>query len=97
MLRSTSALGVREHAVVREVLDRSWSDVAVAGRAVAVKIGHRDGRVVHVSPEFDAAAAAAAAAGPPVREVLDGPPPRRSAPASVPGAALPDDARPRLR
>lgn len=97
VLRSTSALGVREHPVVRETLDRSWADVEVAGETVAVKIGHRDGRVVHVSPEFDAAAAAAAATGLPVREVLE-----RAAAAAVsagltPGAALPDGARPRLR
>ncbi|MBI4942219.1 MAG: nickel pincer cofactor biosynthesis protein LarC [Actinobacteria bacterium] len=97
VLRSTSALGVREHPVVRETLDRSWADVVVAGETVAVKIGHRDGRVVHVSPEFEAAAVAAAATGLPVREVLE-----RAAAAAVdaglvPGNALPGDARPRLR
>ena len=94
VLRTTSALGVRQHDVVREVLDRSWASVQVAGTAVAVKIGHRDGRIVHVSPEFDAAAAAAAATGLPVRELIERAGAAAVAAGLTPGAAVPDDARP---
>jgi uncharacterized protein (DUF111 family) len=94
VLRSTSALGVRQHDVVREVLGRCWSDVTVAGAPVAVKIGHRVGRVVHVSPEFDAAAAVSSSAGLPVREVLERAGAAAVAAGLVPGAPLPDDARP---
>lgn len=63
MLTHTTTLGVREVAVTRTVLERHWVDVEVAGRAVPVKIGSREGVVVHAAAEFEALASVADAAG----------------------------------
>ena len=59
LLTHTSTLGVRESPVTRTVLDRVWRDVTVDGVAVSVKVGVRDGVVLHATPEFDSLAAAA--------------------------------------
>ena len=53
MLVGTSTIGVRQHPVSKFALPRAWVDVAVEGRAVAVKLAHRDGVILQVSPEFD--------------------------------------------
>jgi uncharacterized protein (TIGR00299 family) protein len=67
----TSTIGVRETAVSRWALARGWVDVAVGGEPVAVKVAHRDGVVVHATPEFSDVAALAARLGRPARDVLD--------------------------
>jgi len=71
ILDRTPALGVRQCVVERELLDRTWVDVEVLGAKVRIKVGHRDGVVVHATPEFDDVAALAAAVGRPVRDVLE--------------------------
>jgi uncharacterized protein (TIGR00299 family) protein len=71
VLDRTTALGVRQWPAEREVLERSWVEVSVLGRTVRVKVGTREGIVVHATPEFEDAAAVAAETGRPVREVLD--------------------------
>ena len=68
---STSTIGVRVSTVTRWALDRGWVDVDVDGQRVAVKVAHRDGRIVNAAAEFRDVEAAAAALGRPVREVLD--------------------------
>lgn len=70
ILMFTSTFGVRQTSVDRWALDRGWVDVAVDGQPVAVKIGHREGVVVHATPEFESAARVAAALDRPVGEVL---------------------------
>lgn len=63
ILRHTSTLGVRETDVRRTVLDRDWVDVAVGQGSVRVKVGHREGQIVHASPEFATVAALAEVLG----------------------------------
>jgi uncharacterized protein (DUF111 family) len=70
VLAHTSTLGLRVAAVRRQVLDRSWTPVDVLGRPVRVKLGHRRGRLVQVTPEFEDVAALAQGRGLPVGEVL---------------------------
>jgi len=70
VLAHTSTLGVRVTPVRRNVLERSWCPVQVAGRAVRIKIGHRHGRVYQATPEFEDAAQLAAATGIPLAQVL---------------------------
>jgi pyridinium-3,5-bisthiocarboxylic acid mononucleotide nickel chelatase len=67
----TSTIGVREVAVTRTALDRFWVPLAVAGGQVRLKVAHRDGEVVHATPEFDDAARVAAERAVPVRRVLE--------------------------
>ena len=68
---TTSTIGVRLTPVTRWALDRGWVDVDVDGQPVAIKLAHREGRIVNVAVEFRSAEAAAAALGRPVRDVLD--------------------------
>jgi pyridinium-3,5-bisthiocarboxylic acid mononucleotide nickel chelatase len=67
----TSTIGVREAAVTRIALDRFWVPLPVAGGQVRLKVAHRDGEVVHATPEFDDAAELAAERSVPVRRVLE--------------------------
>jgi hypothetical protein len=52
------------------VLDRAWAPVEVLGGTVRIKVGSRDGRILHVAPEYEDAAELARAAGVPVAHVL---------------------------
>jgi len=70
VLDLTTTLGVRQRTVQRWALARGWADVDVDGALVAVKVAHRDGRLVHATPEFADVETAAAALGRPVRDVL---------------------------
>jgi uncharacterized protein (DUF111 family) len=69
MLRSTPTLGVRRHAVARDVLDRWHREVETPFGTVRVKVGGRDGVTWHATPEFDDVARRAEAAGVPVMDV----------------------------
>jgi uncharacterized protein (DUF111 family) len=70
VLTHTSTLGVRRTVVSRSVLDRGWATVEVLGGTVRIKVGSRDGRILHVAPEYEDAAELARAAGVPVASVL---------------------------
>lgn len=70
MLRRTTTLGVREHPVGKQALDREWREVAVAGRPVRIKLGLLGGQVVTATPEWSDVQAAAVATGAPERELL---------------------------
>jgi uncharacterized protein (TIGR00299 family) protein len=90
----TSTLGVREQVLRKVPLPRAFVDVAVAGGTVAIKIGHRDGVIVQVMPEFEQVATLAREQGRPERLVL-----REAAAAATEagltvGAALPPQAWP---
>ena len=69
MLSRTSTLGVRATPVTRTVLERQWAQVEVLGEPIRIKVGSRDGVVVHAEPEFDSLATAAAALGRPEYEI----------------------------
>ncbi len=67
---STPAIGLRETAVTKHLVDRELVTVTVEGHRVAVKVARRDGRVVNVQPEFRDVEAYAAAVGLPVKRAL---------------------------
>lgn len=73
LLTRTTTLGVREMAVTRTVLNRTWATVSLdlpgGAQALSVKIGHRDGRIVHAQAEWSSLAQAAAASGLTERDV----------------------------
>lgn len=52
LLTTTPTLGVRESPVTRTVLDRDFVRIDLDGQPLTVKIGLRDGRVVHAQAEF---------------------------------------------
>jgi uncharacterized protein (DUF111 family) len=66
----TSAIGVRETAVVKHALDRTFGTVDVDGQQIAVKIASDDGTVVNVQPEYEDVVTAAQKLGLPVKAVL---------------------------
>jgi len=53
IFEATTTLGVRRTDYSRRILDRGWVTVLVEGCDVAVKIGHHDGVVTQVMPEFE--------------------------------------------
>ncbi|RSM69523.1 nickel pincer cofactor biosynthesis protein LarC [Actinoplanes sp. ATCC 53533] len=90
----TSTLGVREQVLRKVPLPRAFVDVAVAGGTVAIKIGHRDGVIVQVMPEFEQVATLAREQGRPERLVLLDAAAAAAAAGLTAGAALPPHARP---
>jgi pyridinium-3,5-bisthiocarboxylic acid mononucleotide nickel chelatase len=70
VLNLTSTFGVRQTETSKYALPRAWFDVEVAGGPVVVKVAHRDGVIVQVTPEFDSVAARAAALNRTQHEVL---------------------------
>jgi uncharacterized protein (TIGR00299 family) protein len=70
IFRDTSTLGVREAPRRKVALDRAFVDVGLDGATVAVKVGHADGVIVQVMPEFEDVAAVARRQGRPERLVL---------------------------
>ncbi len=68
--RQTSTIGLREHHVGKDSLQRELAAVSVEGHSIAVKVARLDGQVVNTQPEFDDVAAAAAALGRPVKDVM---------------------------
>ena len=70
IFRDTSTLGIRHSSWGRVALERAFVEVPVDGDRVAVKIGHRHGRLLQVMPEFEDVAALARKSGKPERVVL---------------------------
>lgn len=93
MLAHTTTLGVRETVVTRTVAERGWVDVEVEGRPLPVKVGHRAGRVLHASAEFDALAGLASELGRPQAEVAQRAAAAIVAAGLVPGSPVPPNAR----
>ncbi|WP_030253395.1 nickel pincer cofactor biosynthesis protein LarC [Streptomyces violens] len=92
VFRETSTIGVRESAVRKTALERTWIRVPVADdEEVPVKVAHRGGVIVRATPEFEDVAALAAARGQPVVTVLDAAAAAAVANGLVPGAELPTD------
>jgi len=69
ILRETTALGVRVHAVRRWELERRHVTVHVHGEPVRVKLGVLDGEPVNAAPEHDDCLAAATRTGRAVKDV----------------------------
>jgi uncharacterized protein (TIGR00299 family) protein len=65
-------LGVREQAVAKWALERTWRAVEVAGGTVRIKIGHDAGLITSATPEYADVAEIAQRSGAPVRDVLAG-------------------------
>jgi len=70
VVRETSAIGMRVHAVAKHALPRDEVEVHVDGDRVRVKRAWLDGRVVNAQPEWEDVAAAAARTGAPAKQVL---------------------------
>jgi hypothetical protein len=70
IFHDTSTLGVREAPWRKVVLDRAFVEVRVDGGTIAVKVGHVDGVVLQVMPEFEDVVAVARRRGRPERLVL---------------------------
>lgn len=85
----TSTNGVREVAVTRIALDWFWVPLPVTGGRVRIKVAHRDGTIVHATPEFDDAAEVAAKRSVPVRRVLEEAIAAAARAGSVPGSRIP--------
>lgn len=69
VFRETTTIGLRVGRVEREVLERRWESVTVAGGQVRIKIAGRGDQVFNVAPEFDDCISVARAAGLPVKTV----------------------------
>jgi hypothetical protein len=87
----TSSIGVRETEVERFALARDWTTVRVDSNDVRIKVAHRDGRIVHATPEFDDVVAAAAASSRPVRQLLEQAVAAAESAGLTAGAAFPGD------
>jgi len=69
LFRETTTIGVRYQTMARETLERHWTDVAVEGGRVRIKVSGRGGEVLNAAPEFDDCLRIAAATGQPVKAV----------------------------
>jgi pyridinium-3,5-bisthiocarboxylic acid mononucleotide nickel chelatase len=70
VIEQTTAIGMREHRVVKHPLGRDIRTVLVRGLPVRVKVAFSGDLVVNVMPEFDDVAAAAARLGVPAKLLL---------------------------
>lgn len=70
VLTRTTSLGLRQREVQRYALPRRMVEVGVDGGRVEVKIGHRDGVVLQVTPEFEDVVGLAQARGRSEHEVM---------------------------
>ena len=66
----TTAIGLREHPVRKQALDRATVTVHVEGHPVRVKVASWEGRVLNRQPEWEDVVEAAASLGRPAKTVL---------------------------
>jgi uncharacterized protein (TIGR00299 family) protein len=85
----TSTFGVRQAATEKFMLPRTWVDVQVSDHAVPVKISHDSGKIIRVTPEFDAVAEVARATGRSELDVMGAAVAAATAAGLVPGAPVP--------
>jgi pyridinium-3,5-bisthiocarboxylic acid mononucleotide nickel chelatase len=69
LLRETSAFGVRRYQAERRKLKREQTTVRTPYGLAVVKLGHLDGRVIRVSPEFESCRKLATEANVPLEQV----------------------------
>ena len=55
----TTTLGIRQHTVSKHAALRGFAEIDLDGDRVAIKLAHRDGRIVQATPEFEDIARAA--------------------------------------
>jgi uncharacterized protein (TIGR00299 family) protein len=70
LFEETTTLGIRRHAVARDVLERALESVETPYGTVRVKVARSAGREVGAHPEYDDCAARARERGVPVKEVM---------------------------
>jgi pyridinium-3,5-bisthiocarboxylic acid mononucleotide nickel chelatase len=70
LFAETPTLGIRRHAVLRDVLDRALVPVETPHGTVRVKVASLEGRELGAHPEYDDCLARAKERGVPVREVM---------------------------
>ncbi len=70
LFSESTTFGVRRARVERHVLQRDFVSVNLGGHTIPVKVGRRGGRVVTVSPEYEAAAKVATATGRRLKEIM---------------------------
>ncbi|MEV6849860.1 nickel pincer cofactor biosynthesis protein LarC [Actinoplanes sp. NPDC051411] len=70
IFRDTTTLGVRQGPLRKTAVARTFTTMTVAASTISVKVGHVDGVIVQVMPEFEDVAAAARATGRPERAIL---------------------------
>jgi uncharacterized protein (TIGR00299 family) protein len=70
LVTETSTIGMRETAITKHALDRSWVTVDIDGQQVRVKLAHDGEQRTNLAPEFDDVLAAATALGVAVKDVL---------------------------
>ncbi|MGI8458954.1 MAG: nickel pincer cofactor biosynthesis protein LarC [Propionibacteriaceae bacterium] len=97
MILRTSTLGVRRRTAEKYALPRVWVDVDVLGDVIAIKVGHVDGEIRQVSPEFDAVSALALAQRRPQQDVLVAALAAAAGAGLAVGARVPPGARPQHR
>ncbi len=97
VLAQTSTLGIRVTPVRRDVLDRTWRRLDVLGHSVRVKLGHRDGRLLQATPEFEDVTGLARATGVPVAQALSSAQAAAVNAGLVPGARWPIADEPRTQ
>jgi uncharacterized protein (DUF111 family) len=93
VLAQTSTIGVRETTVRKTALPRGWIDLTVAGCQLPIKIAHRDGTIVQVTPEFDDLERAALEQGLSPHALLEQTSAAAAAAGLVTGAAVPEGLR----
>ena len=89
MIAHTSTIGVRETAVRKFALPRTWAPVPVDGGTVRVKLAHRDKVIVRATPEFEDVRDLAGKLGVPIQDVLARAVAAASAMGLAPGRPLP--------
>jgi uncharacterized protein (DUF111 family)/NCAIR mutase (PurE)-related protein len=89
IFRDTSTLGVRESPRDKTALPRTFRGVGVAGGTVSIKVGHVDGVITQVMPEFADVAALARDTGRAERVLLQEALSAAAAAGLTVGAALP--------
>ncbi len=70
IFEQTSTIGLRERAVTRHVLERTFARVEVDGQSIRVKVAHRGDEILNRSVEWDDVVAAADALGRSSHEML---------------------------
>lgn len=71
LLRETSTLGIRSHAVTRHEAQREFRQVSTPFGSVTLKVKRLDGQVIGATPEFEDCRKLAEQHGVPIKQVMD--------------------------
>ncbi|TAL39475.1 MAG: nickel pincer cofactor biosynthesis protein LarC [Spirochaetes bacterium] len=70
IFRETTTLGIRSFPVDREILERKFESVTIAGREIRIKTGYYRGELVNVQPEYEDCQACARESGIALKEIM---------------------------